>query len=50
MPANEIKSKENPCSSYCAFGFSAHPLRAWILRRGETLKEMYYDINHSRRM
>ena len=48
MPASEIKTKENPSSSYCAFGFSARPFRAWILTRGETLKEMYNDINHSR--
>ena len=48
IPASQITNKENPCSSYCAFGFSAHRLRAWILIRGETLKEMYNELNHSR--
>ena len=48
IPASEIKSKENPSSPYCAFGFAARRLRARILTRGETLKEMYNDINHSR--
>ena len=48
IPASEIKSKENPSSSYYAFGFAACRLCAWILTRGVTLKEMYNDINHSR--
>ena len=52
MPASEIETKENPFSSYCAFSsfrLCCSPrLRAWILTRGETLKEMYNDINHSK--
>ena len=48
MPASEIKSKENSSSFYCAFGFAARRLRARILTRGETLKEIYNDINHSK--
>ena len=48
MPASEIKTKENPSNSHCAFGSAARPLRAWILTRGATLKEMYNDISLSR--